>query len=249
MQGDTGARWERSEYLDRMDGLLFGDDPRRGFLQGARFVHPALAFDVTLPAPWKSQIGLDSVVAVSPDERATPMVGLSSETNAVEAAAAFFGRKEVTRRDAEPVKLRLPGTASGFSVGSGRSTVRGLVAFAQRGGAVVVVAGLGPARDRGGKLGAVEETMASLARVTDPDTLATQPMRLRVVVAEEGSTLRQLSLKNPSPVELSQLATLNGVAVDARLRQGQRIKLVVVAGPPNTHAGRPARARLAKSTP
>lgn len=65
-------------------------------------------------------------------------------------------------------------------------------------------------------------------------------MRLRVVVAEEGSTLRQLSLKSPASVQLSELATLNGVAVDARLRQGQRIKLVVGA--------RPSRARLAKST-
>jgi len=44
----TGRR-DRSEYLARLNGLVYGEDPSEGFVRGRRFVHPKLGFTFTAP--------------------------------------------------------------------------------------------------------------------------------------------------------------------------------------------------------
>ncbi|MBF0094262.1 MAG: M48 family metalloprotease [Alphaproteobacteria bacterium] len=39
----------RAEYLARINGLAFGDDPTQGVVKGTRFVHPELRFEFTVP--------------------------------------------------------------------------------------------------------------------------------------------------------------------------------------------------------
>jgi predicted Zn-dependent protease len=42
---DAGAgRLGREDYLERIDGLIYGEDPVQGLVQGRRFVHPELGF-------------------------------------------------------------------------------------------------------------------------------------------------------------------------------------------------------------
>ena len=45
----------RAQYLQRVDGLMFGDNPREGVIRGNAFLHPALQFQVTLPSGWQAQ--------------------------------------------------------------------------------------------------------------------------------------------------------------------------------------------------
>jgi predicted Zn-dependent protease len=45
----TGAR-ERAEYLARIDGMVYGEDPSEGFVRGRRFLHPKLGFTFLAPA-------------------------------------------------------------------------------------------------------------------------------------------------------------------------------------------------------
>ena len=52
----------REEYLAKVNGMPFGEDPRQGFFQGDTFVHPALKFRIDLPAGWKKQNGAAAVV-------------------------------------------------------------------------------------------------------------------------------------------------------------------------------------------
>src|SRR5437899_4119140 len=39
----------RDEYLGVIDGLVYGEDPRQGYFQGSRFLHPDLKFRLTFP--------------------------------------------------------------------------------------------------------------------------------------------------------------------------------------------------------
>ena len=39
----------------RVDGIVFGDDPRQGFVDGNVFKHPGLKFELHFPAGWKVQ--------------------------------------------------------------------------------------------------------------------------------------------------------------------------------------------------
>jgi predicted Zn-dependent protease len=44
------ARWGRQEYLNAIDGIMFGDDPSQGLVVGQRFVHPELGFEFSVPS-------------------------------------------------------------------------------------------------------------------------------------------------------------------------------------------------------
>ncbi len=42
-------------YGRRIDGLVYGDDPRQGFVEGRGFFHPGLRFQCSFPEGWKVQ--------------------------------------------------------------------------------------------------------------------------------------------------------------------------------------------------
>jgi predicted Zn-dependent protease len=48
-----GGMIARNEYLTKIDGILWGDDPQQGVIQGRAFIHPALRFTFTAPAGFR----------------------------------------------------------------------------------------------------------------------------------------------------------------------------------------------------
>ncbi len=44
----TGER-DRNDYLQALDGVVYGEDPSEGFVRGRKFVHPKLGFTFTAP--------------------------------------------------------------------------------------------------------------------------------------------------------------------------------------------------------
>ena len=44
----------RPEYLGRVDGIVFGENPREGYFKDAQFYHPDLRFRMTFPGGWKT---------------------------------------------------------------------------------------------------------------------------------------------------------------------------------------------------
>jgi predicted Zn-dependent protease len=71
-----GGRVARDEYLDRIDGLVFGEDPRQGFFRQTRFLHPELAFELTFPTGWRTVNQRTLVAAIAPDEQAVAAVAI-----------------------------------------------------------------------------------------------------------------------------------------------------------------------------
>src|SRR5256712_1374494 len=51
-QNFTGAAVNRDDYLRRLDGLVFGNNPREGYFKDNQFFHPDPRFRVTLPEGW-----------------------------------------------------------------------------------------------------------------------------------------------------------------------------------------------------
>src|SRR5690349_3031366 len=67
-QDFAGTMINRDAYLRRLDGLVYGDDPREGYFKGGLFLHPGLRFRLTFPNGWATSNSKQSVVAVSPQK-------------------------------------------------------------------------------------------------------------------------------------------------------------------------------------
>lgn len=64
--GETG----RDNYLQSVDGMLFGESPQNGAIVGRRFIHPTLKFTFTVPQGYTLQNSKNAVVGVAGDGEA-----------------------------------------------------------------------------------------------------------------------------------------------------------------------------------
>ncbi|HDZ40219.1 MAG TPA: hypothetical protein ENH59_00850 [Bacteroidetes bacterium] len=57
-------------YLQMIDGIVYGEDPRQGFVEGNTFYHPDLKFRFSSPAGWKFENLPAQVNMAPPDGKA-----------------------------------------------------------------------------------------------------------------------------------------------------------------------------------
>jgi predicted Zn-dependent protease len=83
----------RNEYLARINGLVYGDDPRQGFFRGGVFLHPELRFRINFPQGWRTQNLPQAVNALAPQQDAVMQLTLAQGANADDAARRFLSQQ------------------------------------------------------------------------------------------------------------------------------------------------------------
>ena len=109
-------------YVQKMDGVVFGKDPRQGYFEANRYFHPQLRFQMSFPEGWKVQDSRSAVRAVSAEEQPTAQMELilmQKNDFSPEQAVA-----ELQRWDASPARVAPPETIAGFPLGWGTSGCR-----------------------------------------------------------------------------------------------------------------------------
>ena len=225
----TGGRTGRDAYLDRIDGLAYGEDPRQGFFRDARFLHPDLAFELTFPTGWSTVNQRTLVAAVAPGETAVVVLEVVPEAVAPETELReFLSQQGITGgpiRAEAAVGVEL--ARATFDATTADAALSGEIAFARRGDVVYRILGYANRPDWRSHAAAVASTISSFRRLDDPAALAVQPWRIDIVTLPGSMSLTTYLQRNPSPVEVADLARLNRVDAGAVLSAGTRIKRVV----------------------
>jgi predicted Zn-dependent protease len=225
--GDVGRRRDATTYLEQIDGLVFGQDPRDGFFAGRTFIHPRLAYTVDLPEGWKAAKRGEAVLAVTEDEDVLLFFGISDAESAEAGIAEFFEDPEI--RPEEQWRGKIDGTAtlsSGFGIVGEDGDLTGLVAFLDHADRVLVMLAVAPAAAWSGHVDPVARSLASFRRLRDPRLLGVEPMRIELVRVKKATTLERFSREQPSVVDLETLAVVNQVDPEQRLEAGALIKRV-----------------------
>ena len=125
----------RDQYLQHVQGLTFGDDPRQGYFQGTHFFHPDLKFQVTFPSGWLTQNTAEAVMAGSPDKDAIMQLTLAGKTSPREAATQFLSQQGVQAGQGSTTSINgLPAASSYFQAQTEQGTIEGLATFISYGG-------------------------------------------------------------------------------------------------------------------
>jgi predicted Zn-dependent protease len=225
----TGLRVGGTDYLQRLNQLVYGDNPRDGFFREGLFLHPDLAFQIRFPQGWATQNLPQAVVAVSPQQdgafQLTIAQGVTTADQAMQRFAAQQGLA-VTRSSRETIN-GLPATVGEFQAQTEQGPLLGIVAFITHGGRVYQVIGYSPAQRYAALSPAFRQTLGSFARVTDAQVLNVQPNRIRIERVPQAMTLAQFQQRFPSVIPITELALINQVAgPDAQLAAGTSIKRV-----------------------
>ena len=94
----TNAIINRNTYLQRIEGIVYGEDPRQGFLENNVFYHPALKFQFPTPRDWNYQNSPQQVQFAPKDGKALMMMRLAPGKNLEEAANAFVQQNNLQVR-------------------------------------------------------------------------------------------------------------------------------------------------------
>lgn len=234
MTGLEGRAIERSSYIRRLDGLVYGDNPREGFFRGSEFLHPDLAFRLTFPAGWTTRNTKQAVVAISPNEDAILQLTLAEgATSPSDAANRFFRQSGVRPGSSQTTTINgLPAVTASFSAQTQSGWIWGAVAFIAYGDHVYQFLGYAPEARWGANQDQIVRAIESFARLTDSAALGVQPMRIRAVTIDREMTLEAFARTYAPGVDVQTVALLNNLRPTAVLVPGQVVKGVSGSPPP-----------------
>jgi predicted Zn-dependent protease len=232
VQGKTGLTVNGRGYVQRLDGVVFGSDPRQGYFAGDEYIHPTLRFQLTFPAGWKHQDTRSAVAAQEPGQQA--MVQLTLADAGTLAPAAFV--QQLGGRGTFADVAGKPETIGGFAAWVGRVSLP-----QQQGAALPAAAGyirradslmfqlLGRSQQPGDANDAkIYASLRSFRAVTDPARLAVRPDRVKVEKIAATATLEATLRKLGAGESLLQTdAILNNLEADETVMAGTLLKVVV----------------------
>ncbi len=223
----TSADAGRNRYLARLEGMVFGENPREGFFQGSHFYHPDLAFQLEFPPGWKTFNGKQEVAAQSAGREAAVTFSLASEATPEAAARVFFvksgvseGRPWLARVTAGPVVSRR------FVASSQAGALVGAATFVSLGGNVYRLLAYGSQAGWSRNEAAARAAVMSFAVLTDRRKLNVQPDQVRIVRIDRDMTLTEFDRTYPSAVPIETLALINGLDSGEVVKAGTFLKRV-----------------------
>lgn len=219
---------ERDRFLDRIDGLVYGMDPKQGFFTGVRFHHPGMAFRLDFPEGWKTVNQPSAVLAVSPERDALLQLSLVAEESA-EAAAQKLGQAEGVKVLGGQ-RLEIGGFNSivvAIQAQTQQGVIEAHVAFIEDRDQVIQLMGYAPEANFQTHSRAIDQTLGSYARETDPSILNAEAWQIDIVRTDRAMTQAEFARVYPGPVGADELARLNQLNAGERYRSGIRYKRVV----------------------
>jgi predicted Zn-dependent protease len=218
----------RERYLQQIDGVVFGSNPREGYFRGSTFIHPELGFQVRFPEGWKTSNQKQAVGAQSPRQDAVVVLSLAQQNSPQAASQAFFAQQGIQQGQSLQLGFSgASGVANVFGANLQQGSLRGVAAFVEQGNKVYQVLGYTAENDWGRYDNTLRDTVASFGRVTDRRLLDVQPRRVDVVSIPSAMSLREFAQKYPSTVDLETLAIINQAQADTRFPAGAEVKRVV----------------------
>jgi predicted Zn-dependent protease len=229
--GVTGGVRNRDAFLDSIDGMIYGDDPSQGIVEGQIFRHPGLKLAFTAPAGFTVTNGSDAVVVVGEGGQAS-FSGAAYSGSLDETIARSFAKlaPNTTLDFGTPRRFRVNGIEAASATARANTqsgpvdvTVVAYAFDARTAWQFVLITAAGSGT---GPFGPLLESMRHLSTA---DVAQIKPRRVRVVAVRPGDTVASLSGRMAySTLQAERFRVLNALAANDVLRPGQRVKLIVL---------------------
>lgn len=221
-------------YLQMIDGLVFGEDPRQGYVEGNTFYHPEMKFMYPIPSGWKLVNSPMQVQMVSSDQKAIMVFSLAQQKTLEEAAQATIeGLKLEVVNNRKASVNGLPAiivdskqTSQDQQTGQTNS-IKVISYFIQYNNAIYVFHGVSSEADFNANMQNFEMTMGNFNKLTNPSKINVKPKKITVKKVWRSGTLsdafRYFGVKQ---AEMKDLALLNNMELTDRVENGKLIKII-----------------------
>lgn len=230
-ESDDQLKVDQGGYFDRIDNMVFGPDPRQGFIEGDTFYHPDLRFLFSFPGEWKVQNDPSKVLVVSPDENAAVILQADkSEENPREYAQSQLSQAEginvIEDRSLRIHDLEAYQVLLDYSQAD-QEDLRILLTYIRYNSLIYTFSALSTVNDYPTYDRRFQNLAGSFQRLNDPKYLNRQPRRIKFVKADGRRSLKGIFQNAGMEDALwPKMAIMNGLEIDQTPPSGQRIKIV-----------------------
>jgi len=217
-----------SRYLNEIDGLVVGEDPRQGFVERDVFYHPGLRFRFPVPRGFKVVNQPTQVIMVENQNHA--ILGFTStQERSLESAAARFLNQPGLR-----VLERGPRRSGGFpayaALADGKmdngQVVRVMIYFIEYHGSIYNFVGYTSPQTFGTFRNAFLDTMEGFGEIQDRRILDREPVRVTLEHVSRSARFRDLVPSTlPAEIKPDDVAILNQAELNEEIGPGQIVKL------------------------
>lgn len=221
----------RDIYLGKIDGMLYGDDPAQGFIRGQVFAHPTLRFRFEVPEKFTLFNSPEAVTAQGPDGAAIVFDRAPKPSDGpvryylteVWGHGAPLGNVETIRVNG----LEAATATTRANTSAGPRDAR-LLAIRKDLQTIYRFMFLTPPGQGDRWAVPFRRTTYSFRVLTESEAAALKPLRIRVVKAARGDTVKSLAARmaGVDGYAVERFRVLNGLRGDAEVRAGEPVKIV-----------------------
>ncbi|QZD95682.1 M48 family metalloprotease [Qipengyuania gelatinilytica] len=227
-QGMTGVV-NRDSFLTRIDGLIYGDDPKQGVIEGRQFIHPDLRLSFTAPQGFYMINGTREVSISGQSGKAVfSLAPYNGNLNAYVQSvfSALSQQQQITPSNIQTRTVNgLPAAFGTARVNNGQSQVDVTVfAYEFANDRAYHFLAITPA----GQASTFNQMYSSVRRISTQEAAQVVPRVLDVITVRSGDTVSSLSRRMAySTAQEERFRVLNGLGANDQLQAGQKVKIVI----------------------
>jgi predicted Zn-dependent protease len=227
---NPGGSTSRQTFLNAIDGLMYGDDPKQGMVEGRNFTHPELRLAFQTPNGFFMINGTRSV-SISGQSGKGEFTGAKYDGNLdAYVRSAFAALTQQGQQAIAPASIDRS-TVNGLPAAYGSARVQ-----TSSGQVDIVVFAYEFAKDsafhfmtisQAGQASQFSPMFASMRRITAAEASAVKARKIDVVTVKSGDTLQSLANRMAyTDAPLDRFLVLNGLTATSRLSAGDKVKIV-----------------------
>ncbi|MDR8390328.1 M48 family metalloprotease [Aliifodinibius sp. S!AR15-10] len=228
-KGYEQTKINKDGYMNTIDGIIYGNNPREGFTRGNVFYHPELEFQFPVPTGWQVINEPTRVILANEDGNAVMIMQIDSEAGGAQQSVQNFVSQEgitVTEQSAA-ADSDLPAYEATANATTQDGTKLGIYVYGiEYGGNVYRFISYTTAVQFDSQKSNFFATTDGFRELTDSDILGIQPVRLQVIKTDRSGTFSSfLPEELPMDITAEELAIVNQVHLDSQIEQGQYLKI------------------------
>ena len=220
------------KYLNQIEGLIYGENPKEGIINDRLFQHPVMRFEITYPEGWKIYNNKAAVIAKDKEKDEKYISQLTIEVLGKRTSTEIYAKKFFKRNNIKPINTSneiingLDAYLATFEQKDKKSKLlKVLAAFILWQNKMFLLTGFSEKEDYNEGEKYFTQIMHSFKGLSKTEVGSIKPERIKIYTVSDGDTIKSIAHKyNRDP---KKIALINGFKKDnALLKVGKKIKVL-----------------------
>jgi len=230
MESDRQLKIEKNGYLGAVNNMVYGQDPRQGYVEKNAFYHPGLRFFFSFPEGWQVQNTPNQVTLATKDGHAGIILQAEKTSENLKDYGNRIASKIDNRKFIDERSFKINGLSSYHQVyditQQQGGDIRTLLSYVKKNGFIYTFLALSAQNEFSKYDGPFQSVVGSFQELRDARYLNRKPRRIRLVKANGKESLEAIFQNAGMAKDLwPKFAIMNQMELGSTPKSGQTIKI------------------------